>query len=136
MGKDRKKQSTWIVFLRAELTALVLYTTGICLLALLAVKGVLPEQGAFPVTAIFCVLASFVAGSMVVRNAPLGRLPAALIAAALFAMALFLIGMCAWQEISWSGRGGILLLCVLGGGSLAALSGTRKRKVGKRARKK
>lgn len=49
------------------------------------------------------------------------------------------VGMLCWANgVTWTGRGGILLACVLGGGLLSALLGRRRggRRVQKKLRRK
>ncbi|MBR5472130.1 MAG: TIGR04086 family membrane protein [Oscillibacter sp.] len=136
MGKDRRKQAVWVVFLRGELIALGIYLLGIMLLTLLVVKGVLPERGAYPAVAVMCLLTSMTAGLLAVRKSSLGRLSAGILSAVIFGAILLLVGTCAWQEIAWTGRGGVLLLCALCGGILSVMMGGQKRRKGKRVYKK
>ena len=88
----------------------------------------------FAVTAGLCVIASAAGAFWAAGQAGMGRLPGAMSAAALFACALIAVGALAWQGITWTGHGGILLLCALAGGLLAGLLGGRKRG-GKRRRR-
>ena len=136
MGKDRRKQAAWLVLLQGELIALGIYLLGIMLLALLVVKGVLPERGAYPAVVVMCLLTAMTAGLLAVRKSSLGRLSAGILSAVIFGAILLLVGTCAWQEITWTGRGGVLLLCALCGGILSAMMGGQKRRKGKRVYKK
>ena len=43
------------------------------------------------------------------------------------------MGLLCWQQVDWMGRGGVVLLCALGGGLLGGLLG---RKGGRRVRKR
>lgn len=136
MGKGRKQQTAvWMVFLRGLLAALGIYLAGQLLLALLLVKGTLPEGSAFPVVAALCVAAVTCGGLLTVRRSPWGTLPAGLLTAGLFVMALLLVGLSCWESVTWMGHGGILLLCALAGGLLAGLLGGRRKRGGKRKRK-
>lgn len=56
MGKKKTTAAIWTVFLRGSMLSLGIYFAGILLLALLLVKGAIPESGAFPVTAVLCFL--------------------------------------------------------------------------------
>ena len=49
---------------------------------------------------------------------------------------LIAVALLCWQQITWLGQGGVLLLCGAGGGLLAGLLGgrRRRRKGGRRAR--
>ena len=136
MGKDRRKQAAWTVFFRGELAALVVYLLGVLLLALIAVKGLLPEQGMYPAVAAVCLLTSMTAGVLTARKSSLGRLAVGILSGVIFGAVLFLVGMCVWQEITWSGKGGGVLVCAICGGVLSAMLGGQKRRKGKRIYKK
>lgn len=131
-GKRQQAAAPWAAFLQGGLLALGVYLLGLLLLALLLVKGALPEGSAFPTVAVLCVLAVFCGGTVAARRSPWGTLPAGLLCAALFAVVLAAVGTAFWQGITWTGHGGVLLLCALGGGVLAGLLGGRKRKKRKR----
>lgn len=136
MGKGRKQQTAvWMVFLQGLLAALGIYLGGQLLLALLLVKGTLPERGAFPAVAVLCGLSVACGGLLTVRRSPWGTLPAGLLTAGLFAGVLLVVGLSCWESITWLGRGGILLLCALAGGALAGLLGCRRKRGGRRKRK-
>lgn len=135
MGKKRKSTPVWAVFLQGTALALGVYLAGQLLLALLQVRGVLPEQGGYPATAVACGLSSLLGGAICVRRSPWGTLPSGLLAAALFASLLVMVGLLFWQGLTWTGRGGVLLLCALGGGALSGLLGDRRGRRGKRKRR-
>lgn len=136
MAKGRKQQTAaWMVFLQGLLAALGIYLAGQFLLALLLVKGTLPEGSAFPVVAVLCVAAVTCGGLLTVRRSPWGTLPAGLLTAGLFIVVLLLVGLSCWESVTWLGHGGILLLCALAGGLLAGLLGSRRKRGGKRKRK-
>lgn len=136
MSKERKKRAPWEILLRGCLLSLGIYFLGMLFLALLAVKGSLPESGLLPVLGVLCGIAGACGALPAVRGTPWGRLPAGLLSGAAFACVLLLIGACVWQGgFSWSGSGGALIACALGGGVLAAFLGGRKRRTGKRLRK-
>ena len=124
-----------MVFLQGLLAALGIYLAGQFLLALLLVKGTLPEGSAFPVVAVLCVAAVTCGGLLTVRRSPWGTLPAGLLTAGLFIVVLLLVGLSCWESVTWLGHGGILLLCALAGGLLAGLLGSRRKRGGKRKRK-
>lgn len=118
MAKGRKKLAAWQGYLAGELLSLGVYLAGLLLLALLLVKGTLPEGGRFPAVAVLCALAALSGGALTVR---LTRQRAGgVLTAAVFLFALLLAGLGFWEEISWMGHGGILLLCGLAGGVLAS----------------
>ena len=135
MGKTKKTQSEWSWFLTGAALSLALYLGGHLLLASLLVRGAMGEGSAFPVTAALCLMTS-AAGALlpVRRSTALGALPAGRLSAAVFCGLLIAGGALWWDGITWTGRGGFLLLCALGGGLLAALAGNRGRKRKKRRR--
>ena len=134
MGNGKRTpRKPWVVFGRALALSLAIYLAGHLLLAALLVRGTVGEGAAFAVTAGLCVIASAAGAFWAAGQAGMGRLPGAMSAAALFACALIAVGALAWQGITWTGHGGILLLCALAGGLLAGLLGGRKRG-GKRRR--
>ena len=134
MGKTKKQKAVWQPFLKGALLSLALYLAGQLLLAALLVKGVLGEGNGFPVIASFCMLSSMCGALLPARYSPWGTLPGALLSAALFACLLIGGGALRWQGITWTGHGGVLLLCALGGGVLAGFLGGRGRRNKKRRR--
>jgi len=104
-------------------------------MALLVVKGYLRESLTFPAMAVLCAAAGFVGSSLTSGCLPWGRMLNAMLTAAVFAAVLVGIGASCCGGILWSGHGGMLLLCALGGGMLAGVLGDGRRK-GKRKRKK
>jgi putative membrane protein (TIGR04086 family) len=134
MGKTRKQTAVWMVFLQGIALASVIYLGAVLLAALLAVKGALPERNVFPVIAAACVLAAMAGGLRCVWSSPIGRLPSGLLCSAGFGVALLGVGLLCWEGgVTWTGRGGILLLCVLAGGVLAGLLGGKR---GRRVKRK
>jgi hypothetical protein len=47
--------------------------------------------------------------------------------AAIFLFTLVLAGLGFWEEVTWLGHGGILLLCGLAGGALASMAVPKQR---------
>lgn len=135
MGNGKRAQRRpWVVFARALALSMGIYLLGHVLLAALLVRGTVGEGIAFGVTAGLCVVSAAAGALWAAGRAPMGRLPGAMLAAALFACALIAVGAALWQGITWTGHGGILLLCALAGGLLAGILGPRKRG-GKRRRR-
>lgn len=130
MSKAKKQPPNMLVFLKGLLLAFAVYLPGLLLVTLLVVRGVVKESGLFPAVAAFCLLASLTGGFFCARRPVWGALPSAMLCAVLFAAVLTAAGILCWEEgITWTGRGGILLLCALAGGLLAGLLGSgRKRK--------
>ena len=119
--------------LRGVLTALVLYLGGTALLALLVVRGTVPEGAAFPVLAVLCALAVLCGGILVGPALP--PMTGALAVAVCFGGVLLAVGAACWQGITWMGHGGILLACAMAGGLVAGLlsdSRRGRRRKGKR----
>ena len=137
MGNGRKKDTAlWMVFVQGVALSLGVYLLVTVLASLLLVKAVLPEAGAFPVLAAGCCLSACLGGLTCTRRSPWGSLPSALVCAAGFLAVLIVVSLLCWKQISWLGRGGLLLLCGAGGGLLAGVLGgrLRRRKGGKRGR--
>ena len=112
----------WKILLRGLLITLSLYLLAILLLALLMVRGIIPQSA--PVLPVICLLSSLAGSLYTVRRMSWGALPTALVSGGIFAAVLLLGGLCMQQGI---GAQGIpLLLCALGGALAAALLGKRK----------
>lgn len=126
MGKKKTAPPPWMGYLQGILLALGIYLGGLLLMALLVVRGSAPENAAFPVTAALCVLGTACGGWQAARRSSLGPLPASLLAAILFAAVLAGMGLLLYHSLTWSGRGGVVLLCALAGGILGGLLGSRR----------
>ncbi len=126
MGKKPESVPVWAVFLRGCLLSLAVYLGGILLLAALLVRGVVPEGAAFPVTAALCALGALFGGLLTARRSSWGTLPSAMLNSAVFAAVLAGAGFLWQQTLTWTGRGGVLLLCALGGGAAAGVLGSRR----------
>ena len=135
MGKGGKpRTAAWQGVLRGVLAALGVYLVGTALLALVIVKGGAPEGVMFPVTAVLCVLSVLCGGLLAGPMLP--PLPGAIAVAACFGGVLLAVGAACWQGVTWAGRGGVLLACVLGGGLLSGvLAGSRRGRRRKAKRK-
>lgn len=134
MENGRKQPAAWPVFGRGILLSLASYLVLLLLLTLLLVKGALGEEGAFPMIAAACVISAMAGGLLCARSGPWGTLPCAMVSVAGFAAVLAALGMLCWAEgVTWAGRGGVLLLCALGGGLLAGLLGGKR---GRRVKRK
>ena len=79
MSKKKKQAPPWRAFVWGILVSLGMYIGLVLLLALLAVRGILGEGGTFPAIAAACGASALVGGLVCVREAPVGRLPAALL---------------------------------------------------------
>ena len=131
MAKGGKARlPAWQGVLRGTAVALGLYLGGTALLALLTVKGAVPEGAGFPALAVLCVAASLCGGLL--AGPALPPLSGAMAVSVSFDVILLAVGAACWQGITWMGHGGILLLCALAGGLLAGKRKKRRRK-GKRA---
>ena len=129
MAKGKKRRTAaGVVLLQGTAVSVIVYLAGILLLALLVVKGAVPERAAFPAVAVLCLLGTLSGGVVTARRTPWGPLSAALLNTALFAAVLLVVGLACWPDGIGS-RGVILLLCALGGGLAAGLlSGRRGRR--------
>ena len=133
MGKGGKVRPTaWQGVLRGVLAALGLYLIGTALLALLLVKGAVPEGVMFPATAVLCVLSALCGGLLAGPMLP--PLPGAMAVAACFDGVLLAVGAACWQGVTWMGNGGALLVSVLGGGLLSGILAVSRR--GRRRKRK
>ena len=135
MGKGGKVRPTaWQGVLRGVLAALGLYLIGTALLALVIVKGGVPESVMLPVTAVLCVLAVLCGGLLTGPMLP--PLPGAMAVAVCFGCVLLAVGAACWQGITWAGNGGVLLVCVLGGGVLSGMLAGSSRGHRRKAKRK
>ena len=133
MAKGKKRRTAaGVVLLQGAVVSVIVYLAGILLLALLVVKGAVPERAAFPAVAVLCLLGTLSGGVVTARRTPWGPLSAALLNTALFAAVLLVVGLACWPDGIGS-RGVILLLCALGGGLAAGLLGGRR---GRRRKRK
>lgn len=127
------KRAAWAPLPRGIGLALGIDLLAQPLLALLAVKGVLGEAQTFPAVAAACALATLVGALYCAAKCPWGTLVSGLGCGAGVAAVLAALGVLCWQQVDWTGRGGVVLLCALGAGVLGGLLG---RKGGKRVRKR
>lgn len=133
MAKGKKRRTAaGVVLLQGAAVSVIVYLAGILLLALLVVKGAVPERAAFPAVAVLCLLGALSGGGVTARRTPWGPLPAALLNTALFAAVLLVAGLACWHDGIGS-RGVVLLACALGGGLAAGLLGGRR---GRRRKRK
>lgn len=133
MAKGKKRRTAaGVVLLQGAAVSVAVYLVGILLLALLAVKGAVPERASFPAVAFLCLLGALGGGMVTARGTPWGPLPAALLNTALFAAVLLVAGLACWPD-GIGGRGVVLLVCALGGGLAAGLLGARR---GRRRKRK
>jgi len=131
MAKGRKQLAAWKGLLAGGLLTLGMYLAGLLFLTLLLVKGTISERWRFTAVAVLCGLSALAGGMATVR---LTRWRAGgVLTTVIFLALLSLAGLGFWDEVTWFGRGGILLLCGLAGGLLAGLIGSGRS--GKRRRK-
>ncbi|MFR4086955.1 MAG: hypothetical protein ACLT1A_03385 [Dysosmobacter sp.] len=109
MGNGRKQTALWLVFVEGAALSLGIYLLLTVLLSALVVKAVLPEEGSFPAVAASCCLASFAGAMLSVRRSSWGSLASAMVSAAGFLLAVVAVALLCWQQITWLGRGGVLL---------------------------
>lgn len=126
-----KQKESAAAFLKGTGMTLLLYILLQMLLALLAVKGALPEKRLFPAQAVTAVLAMLPGGLYAARRSGLGALPAAMLTALSFAILLSLVGLLVYDGVAQTGQTVVLLLAAAAGGLLAGLlggGGKKKRK--------
>lgn len=115
---------TW---LGAAAAAAVLLA-GLAIGSLLLARGVLPEASMRPLVASVSALACFCGGRTAVRMGSGGALPRAMAVAACVYATMWLAGLTGETEPQFD-AGGLWQTCaVWGGGLLAGLTGTRRRK--------
>lgn len=124
----KRKMPGWAGFPEGAALSLVLYIVFQCLLALLTIKGVVPEGAAFRFQAGSGAAAACAGGALAIRRTDVGTLLAALGSAAIFAAVLALGGMLACDGVVWSRESLILLAAALAGGALAGVLGGRRGK--------
>ena len=127
MAKGKKKPAGWMVVAQGCGVSLGVELCGVLLLALLAVRGYVPESGVLPVAAALCLGSALAGGLWAAPRTPWGTLPSALLTAGSFGGCLLLAGLFGWDGIRWAGGGGVLLGCVFAGGVLAGLLGGGRR---------
>ena len=126
MAKGRKKLAAWQGFLAGGALSLGVYLLGLLFTALLMVKGILPESARFYAVAALCGLAALAGGVLTVRLTR--RQAGGVLAALMFLFVLLLAGLGFWEEVTWLGHGGILLLCGLAGGALSGIARPKTRR--------
>lgn len=119
-GTARKKTPAGMVVLQGVLVSLAIYLLAAVVLALLAVKGVMPEESLFPVLAVCCGVCALAGGMTCARRVPWGVLPGADGCCCRIRSGSGGVGLLRWTDgVHLDRRGRILLACVWG----AALSG-------------
>ena len=99
MAKGKKRRTAaGVVLLQGAAVSVIVYLAGILLLALLVVKGAVPERAAFPAVAVLCLLGTLSGGVVTARRTPWGPLSAALLNTALFAAVLLVVGLACWAD--------------------------------------
>lgn len=119
----KRKAPGWAGFPEGAALSLALYIAFQCLLALLTIKGVVPEGAAFRFQAGSGAAAACLGGMLAIRHTNAGTLLAGLGSAGIFAVILMLGGMLACDGVVWSRESAILLASALAGGILAGLLG-------------
>lgn len=119
----KRKAPGWAGFPEGAALSLALYIVFQCLLALLTIKGVIPEEEAFRFQAGSGAAAACFGGIQAIRHTNAGTLLAALGSTGIFVVLLMLGGMLACDGVVWSRESVILLASALVGGILAGLLG-------------
>lgn len=135
MGKE-KKHSVWSALLRGGSVSLLLYLLGVFLLALLMIKGFLPEDADVAMIAGLGLCSAVIGGKLAVGWSSMASVPTAVLNAMFFLLLLILVGGIGWSEALRSGESVICGSSVLAGGLLAGVMGTRggQRRKRKRSR--
>lgn len=115
MSGKKKAASVWKMALLGLLVTVAVELAGCLLTALLAVRGILPEERLRPLLAVIALCASLLGG----LAAGKGRPTVALLNAVLFSGLLVLCAFAVWEGVT---AGGLpLLAATLTGGAAAAL---------------
>ena len=124
----------WVMILKGSGISLAVYLCAQALLAVLAVKAVLPEASCYYGQLAAGVLATLIGSTYAARRClPLGTLCSGLASSGLLAVVLILMGLAAYGGISVTPASGGILAAVLGGGVLAGLLASRKKSGGRKA---
>ena len=132
MSKDKKATGEWGAFLQGVMLALWFYVVCMFVLALVFVKGVLPERVEMVAVAGVGFVSAMVGGIVSSNRSSLAKFSASMISTAVFAVVLAVVGAIGWGKVFWSGNAVVLMACVLAGGIAAALRSGGKKKRGKR----
>lgn len=125
----KRKTPAWAVFPEGALVSLGIYIAFQYLLAMLTVKAIVPESAVFRCQMAGAVLSAFCGGLFAVRRASsMGTLWAALLTTASFVILLFAAAVLIYDGISWTKQTAALLVCMLTGGLLTGMLGSRHRK--------
>ncbi len=130
----KRKMPGWAGFLEGAALSLGLYIGFQCLLALLTLKGALPEELAFRFQVGSGVLAACAGSALSIRRTETGPLWAGLGSAVIFAATLALGGILLCDDLVWSGESLILLAAALAGGLLAVMLGRKRSRKKKQPR--
>jgi putative membrane protein (TIGR04086 family) len=131
-----KQRSTAIAAGKGGLLSLSVYIGLQLLLALLAVRGILPEKRLFPAQLVTAAIASLAGGLYGGRRAAIGTLPSALLTTVCFAALAMLAGFLVYGGLAWSGETVARLSAMCIGGVLAGLVSSGNRKGKRKQRRK
>ena len=119
-SKDKTRRG-WTVLLWGGMAAMWLYLAGILLLALLLVKGYVPEWVERVVLYGLGFAAAAVGGGVVSKRSELAAFPATMLSTVVFLASVVLVGAVMWPETFWSGECVIPVCAILAGGVFAGI---------------
>lgn len=125
-GKKRKRLAGPAAAALGTGTALAGYVVLLAGATALLLRGVLPEESLAVVTGVCCLAAVLVGGSVSAGRSTWRPMSAATSVGAVMAALLVVAGLAAPEPPDWTGQGGALVLCALGGGVLAGLLAARR----------
>jgi len=135
MSKKKSSKAPWLSLLEAVGITLGVYVLLQLLLALLMVKGILPQEHTVVSLVAACGIASLLGGVFAVRKVMLSSaLTRGILNSACFCAVLALLGIGIYGRLMIQGSGGLLLVTALLGGLVAGLLGNRKGKKKSRRR--
>lgn len=131
-GKKRKRLSGPAAAALGTGIALAGYGVLLALAAVLLTRGILPAGSITAVTAVCCALAALTGGIAGAGRSAWRPMGAAFSVGAVMAVLLVVAGLSAPEPPDWTGQGGGLVLCALGGGLLAGFLTSRRAKAKRR----
>lgn len=129
----KKQKSTALTITIGVAVTVVLYVIFQLLIALAAVRSVLPENKIAVLQLGACGLCVLAGAMYALRRTSVGPLSASMLVAGSFALLQILVGFLVFDHVDWTGQGGGLLLSGICGGLLAGFLGL---KIGKKSKKK
>jgi hypothetical protein len=133
MEKERRG-GNYAMFVRGGAGSIWVYLVLVAVLALLVVKGIIPEKAEAGMVACAGFVSALAGGIVVVGKGNVGRLPAAIVHTTIFVGVLVAIKLMSGTPELWGDGGWSLLSCILTGGLVSGMWRPVKKKRGKRVK--